>query len=211
MPSHHHNLPDGGKDPLGNLLRSVPKKSAPWYFEAQLERKISGERNVKQRSPFLIPTFATTLLVVLGAGIFGYYSFFRTLSGEEGNSLQDTLYIPLEKSFESTSPPASAQAKPQVENSTDEPPRVSNAQGPAGSDPAIPENNGISVSPSFTVEPDAQEIINSARQVQAGFQSEHQGEPTPSQLILPEDDSLRQKSDSSASKSDSTSKHPDRP
>lgn len=211
MPPHHHKKPDGGNDLLGKLLRSLPKKSAPWYFEAQLERKISGERTIQQRSPFLTPTFATTLLIMFGAGIFGYYSFFQNVPTEEGSILQDTLLIPIEKSFESPLLPGSAEKKLQVESMTEEQPRVSNAQGPAGSDPAIPENNGISVSPSFSIEPDAQEAINSARQVQAGFQSGHQSESSQLGVIFPENDSLRHESDSSAIKRDSTSKHPDRP
>jgi len=211
MSPHHHKKPDEGNDPLGKLLRSLPKKSAPWYLDAQLERKISGEGNVKQHSPFLIPTFATTLLVIVGAGIFGYYSFFRTVPPVEGNGMKDTLFIPLQESFDETSRPASRQQDTQVEIVAEDPPRVSNAQGPAGSDPAIPENNGISVSPSFSVEPDAQKAINSARQVQAGFQSEHQEESSHLQVLLPEKDSLKQAPDSSALKSDSTAKHPDRP
>jgi hypothetical protein len=55
-------------------LRSLRKVKAPWYFESDLRRRLSGTREARRAPAGLpVPAYAMTFLIIIGVGVLAYY------------------------------------------------------------------------------------------------------------------------------------------
>jgi hypothetical protein len=70
-----------GNRKIREALKSLEKKKAPWYFDAELQQRLAGERTRGRtglRFAKPLPAYAFSVLVFFALGIIGYYGLFRS-------------------------------------------------------------------------------------------------------------------------------------
>lgn len=76
--SQHERVDDSRK--IREALKSLEKKKAPWYFDAQLHQRLTRERTPERAGLVFskpLPAYAYSLLILIAVGIIGYYALIR--------------------------------------------------------------------------------------------------------------------------------------
>lgn len=75
-----HTGPDP-EDRLKHELRSLPKMKAPWFFEAELQRRLregAGEWSLSRWVARPVPAYAFSMLGIVAVGVFAYLFMIQT-------------------------------------------------------------------------------------------------------------------------------------
>jgi hypothetical protein len=136
------------------VLKSLEKKNAPWYFDAQLHQRLTRERTPGRAGLVFtkpLPAYAYSLLILVAVGIIGYYALTRpgevpvTTEGEviDSTVARDNLPVPVPAS-EVQSTPTGGSSQEVIEERT---PAQRNPSAP--SDEVARESDVIDRSPAL--------------------------------------------------------------
>jgi hypothetical protein len=193
--SDHIHGSDEEKDQARKHLRGLKKHKAPWYFDAQLQQRLRRNRS----AGFLsrpIPSYALSMLAIIGIGVVSYYTLFDTTpSNQEQSTTQQGKET--ERRESQTRPLNHQNTEPHKDQTIDQSSQVSQTppRGPSG------PNKDATIESHVEVTPGGDKTTS----FQRGLQQPTQGDPQPAyEANLAVDSSRTTKEDSlSRAKADS--------